>query len=1053
MSMQPRRGDAILVVAPHPDDEVIGCGGYLALARQAGRRVRVIVLTDGALGRASAAVREGECRAGLAVLGVEEVEFWGYPDGSLPLSGPIVQRLQEAVAALRPAEILLPAPTDPHPDHRRATRVLVKALAGQWQGKLLFAEIVTPQAVITRTVDISPVLERKLEAVRCHASQTCQHDYEGGCRALAQLRGVGIGVACAEAFLEYHWEGGEENFFETRPLVSVVVRGDNPAFLACSLASLARQSYDQFEVILVWHGAGEPDLSPYSLLDIRWVAGGVSRAGNLNLGLAEARGDYVAFLDQDDLLYPQHLELLVAELHGRRELDAVYAGCRLTACALEQGQVRVLREEAIFNRPLPPGRLLVGNAIPIHALLYRAQVFRGHRFDETLDVYEDWEFLARVEMAGYRLGHLDAVTCEYRLYDVSEGGGLGELHASKGYLPWRGEVVGRLAARMGGEQLEQLASIVDGLEKREQELASQLACRGQELAGLREAVKRLEELEAALNEGLRALAIEEPGRQGLAMLLGRSLPAETLFSIILPVHDTPAELLSETLFSVARQAYPGWELCLVDDGSSRPETLALLGQVVESPEFAGRLHHKRRQDSGGIVAASNDALALATAPYVLFLDHDDLLHDEALLSLALALRDGRGYGLLYTDSRTVDRTGAPLYVHRKQEWAPETLLHVNAVNHLAVVRRDLLLELGGLRPEFEGGQDWDLLLRLAGCLTDRQVRHIPKPLYDWRATETSVAYRPEAKPWAFPAAKRAVAAHLASLGLDEPEVEANPHGNGVLCRWRSRTPAVEIVVPTHANLSGLQNCLRGLLAETDYPALTLTVVANRAISGIEALLASLAGEQRVRVLQDPGGFNWSRLNNQAARDGDSPLLLFLNDDIEILERGWLRDLVRYLELPGVGVVGATLLFPDGSPQHNGVRTDPQWVAGNIATWGSRNELAVTRNVAAVTGACLLVPRETFQRAGGFDERLAVNYNDIDFCLAVRALGLRVVLANDVRLVHHEMVSRGPLDSPAKQEQWRLESALMREKWGEGLADPYAMGQEVIALATRILSVG
>ncbi|MFH1021006.1 MAG: PIG-L deacetylase family protein, partial [Pseudomonadota bacterium] len=220
-----RHSDNLLVIAPHPDDEILGCGGYVMLARQAGHRVRVVVLTDGAQGIdggvAGVSVREEESRAGLKILGVEQIDFWRFPDGSIPLSGIIIDRLREIMELFSPSAILLPAPGDTHPDHRRATRLVLKALTKHWQGRLLFYEIVTPQQPVTRVVDITPVMDRKLEALHCHVSQTRQYDYEGNCRSLAQLRGISLGVPWAEAFLEYQWDGEPEIFFETRPLISV----------------------------------------------------------------------------------------------------------------------------------------------------------------------------------------------------------------------------------------------------------------------------------------------------------------------------------------------------------------------------------------------------------------------------------------------------------------------------------------------------------------------------------------------------------------------------------------------------------------------------------------------------------------------------------------------------------------------------------------------------------------------------------------------------------------------------------------------------------------
>lgn len=1045
--------EKILAFAPHPDDEILGCGGYLALLRKGGADVRVVVVTDGGLGiprDRPVEMRREECRSGLAILGISDVVFWGYPDGQVPLSGRVEEEYRRTVLAFGPNRVLVPAPTESHPDHRRVTRGFVKSLEGIWRGELYFYETVQP-GTVNASQDITSVMEIKLQALRAHASQLQQFDYVGHCEALARMRGVAIGKRYAEAFLTYQWDGTPQNFFETRPLISVIVRADDEVYLRCALASLAAQGYDQLEVVLVWFGEHRPEVGGFEILDLRVVAGERSRSRNLNLGLANAKGDYVAFLDQDDVLYPDHFALLLAEIQGRSEIDIVYSGCRLVSCTRREGRVEVAGEISIKNEVYRAGRLIVGNFIPNHALLYRANVFRGRRYDEELGAYEDWEMLARLELEGFHFWHLDAVTCEYRLVSDEEFASPDELHERRGYTVWREKVLDKILRRLKTGDLRHLASIVDALEKDKARLEEEQESRQAKVRALEDKLAEFRALENLLARGLTAIGIEKEGRSGAAALIGRGLPRETLFSILLPVFNTPGDLLAETLFSVRNQAYGGWELCVVDDASSREDTGAVLRALREEFGGSGRVHFARREEQGGIVAATMDAVALGTAPYLVFLDHDDLLHEEALLSVALVLKAEGPFKLLYTDSRVIDRAGQLLHIYRKSRWAPETLLHMNYVNHLTVVRRDVFQAIGGLRSGYEGSQDWDLLLRLAKTLSPEEVRHVREPLYDWRAAEQSVAYRASAKPWAYEAAQRVIEEHLSGCGLPDVTAVPNAEGPGFICQWRVDAQPIEVIIPTRDNVGGLKKCLEGLVEQPDYPQLSVTVVANQSRTlEMREFLEKLAASGSARILFNDRAFNWAALNNQAVAGGNSALLLFLNDDVEIQDRGWLRAMVRYVELAGVGVVGATLLYPYGTLQHNGIRTDPEWIAANITSWGPRGEFAVPRNVSAVTGACLLVKRRVFEKVGGFDERLAVAFNDVDFCLAVRTQNLRIVQATDVRLIHHESVSRGGIDTLEKKRGFEQEIAFMREKWGDFLIEWYLPSYDIMAQATRIL---
>ncbi|MCP4699132.1 MAG: glycosyltransferase [Gammaproteobacteria bacterium] len=1048
---------SILVFAPHPDDEILGCGGYLALANAAGHRVHVAVVTDGAKGAPrgyDAQSRRQECLAGLKILGISAVTFWDYPDGQVPLSGPAREQCRRMVLDTRPVEILLPAPTEYHLDHRRVTRLVLDALQGRWQGKLLFYETVQSAVPINHVQDISKVFAAKLQALEAHVSQLKQFDYLGYCENLARLRGVSLGKEFGEGFWAFPWDGTPQNFFETQPLISVVVRARDAELLRNALDSLIRQEYERLEVVLVWFGDQEADLSRFHYLDIHVIKGAVCRGYNLNLGIVHARGEYIAFLDEDDVLYPGHFITLLPEIHGIFNVDAVYSGARAVSCTRHDGKVRVDHEIMLMNRKVPLGRLLAGNLIPIHTALYRAGIFRARRFDETLEAYEDWEMTARLYLEGFSFHHADEITCEYRFYGVSGTGdeSIVEHHREKGYAPWREKVLRKLKEKLQVLHLEHISSLIDGYEKDIAGLQAQVTQQKTRLGSLEKNLREFSGFEKLLAAGLRAVGEKKPGQAGLAAWIGRSMPGETLFSIILPVHDTPPELLSQTLLSVSNQAYPGWELCLTDDASTRPETVQLLEQLAGSPVFQGRLRFTRRDKQGGIVAASMDAIALAQAPYLAFLDHDDLLHPEALLTLALTLQQETRYGLLYTDSRKIDLAGNLLHIYHKADWSPETLLHLNFVNHLSVIRRDIFIQAGGLRADYEGGQDWDILLRLSRLLSSEEIRHIPEPLYDWRAAQDSLAYRSSSKPWAFEAAMQAVQAHLTELGMPAPEVKNNPEGPGAICQWQADCLPLEVIIPTCNNISGLKKCVKGLLEETDYPRLALTITVNRSTSReMQEYVAELAHKQAAKIICNEKPFNWSALNNLAVKQTDAPLLLFMNDDVEVLEPQWLHDLCRYLQLDGVGAAGATLFHADGSLQHNGIQTNPEWVAGNIVSRGMRNELSVTRNVSAATGACLLMPRNVYRDTGGFDERLAVSYGDVDMCLAIRKHGWRIVQAADVELIHHEMVSRGPMDNPEKKEEWEQASSFMREKWGDQLEERYLPRYEVIA-QSRIINM-
>jgi len=1038
-----------LVFAPHPDD-ILGCAGSLAKQRTAS--IHVVVISE------NPKVSQQDCLTGLAHLGIDNVQFWDYPHSAIPLSGNIGNDYRRVVQDIQPTHILLPHPQESQADHLRVTRGFLNALEGQWQGQLLFYETLHPLPVVNYFVDITTEFGAKLLAAQTYASQLKDFDYVNHVQTLARLRGLHANTAGAEAFLRYEWEGTYQHFFENRPLISVIIRANDIDYLQHALNSLIAQAYEQFEVILVWFGEQPPSLKDFEILDIRLIAGKPSRTFNLNEGLRHARGEYIAFLDQDDILYPQHLASLLAEIHGHSQTDIVYSGCKTVVCQKKiHNRIKVNKVIEVMNHPWNQGRLLIGNFIPLHALLFRAAVFHAHQFDETLDAYEDWELLTRLSFSHFTFTHLDEITCEYRIFSNTENPSYSQIHQDKGYLAHRQRIIGKLLKQIEVSHFEQIAEIVNDLSTQHSQLSQRSTEQNKQqqaqIQRLNQQLIQYQGVEQLIVQACTDMGLEVAGRQAIAQVIGRALPQKTLFSIVLPVYNTDPTLLSQTLLSVRNQAYSCWELCIVDDASDREETQHILQALQHDPVIAERLHYQRRETRGGIVAATNDAIKMATAPYIAFLDHDDRLHTEALLILGLKLQQ-HDYTLLYTDSRMIDHSGQLMHTYHKTDWAPETLLHLNHINHLSVVKRETLNQLGGgFRPEFDGAQDWDLLLELLRLgITEEQVCHVAEPLYDWRATEGSLAYKTDSKSWTFKAAMAALKNHLEARGLENVSIRANHKAAGCIAHWDSPLEPIDIIIPTHSNLNGLKTCLSGLLQQTDYPQFNIIIVANRCIEPIREYLETLQNQPHIKIQVNDNEFNWSTLNNQGVVAGENPLLLFLNDDVEITNAAWLRNLSRYIYLEGVGAVGATLFYPNRQLQHNGIETHPEWIARNIDEWGEKKPLRVTRNVSAITGACLLTQRRHWEQVGGFDEQLAVYYNDVDYCLGLRSQGLRIVQANDVELIHQEKATYGNHDSPEKQALSHKEINIMREKWGEFLTERYMPRYDVKAHRTRILHV-
>ncbi|AYO82234.1 glycosyltransferase family 2 protein [Methylobacterium brachiatum] len=538
---------------------------------------------------------------------------------------------------------------------------------------------------------------------------------------------------------------------------------------------------------------------------------------------------------------------------------------------------------------------------------------------------------------------------------------------------------------------------------------------------------------------IRAHGYRRAERDGIAAEIA-AWADPPLISVLMPVHDPDPKVLQAALASLRAQLYPHWELCVVDDASTRPAIPKILQRAAEADP---RIRVLARSENGHIARATNDALGLARGVACAFMDHDDVLTEDALYEVARALRLDPDLVLIYSDEDKIDGRGRRFDPHFKSGFDRELLYAQNYINHLTVVRTDALRAVGGLRPGFEGSQDHDLLLRLTDGLDPARIRHIPRVLYHWRAAQGSGTFSDRALAKAEAARLRALDEVVAPWG---GRAERGPSGFNRLIRpLPEPAPRVSAIIPTRDRAEILSVTLDGLLAGTDYPDIEVVIVDNDSREPETAsLFARYRDDPRVRVVPVPGAFNFSDLSNRGAAAATGPVLLFLNNDVEVLEPGWLGELVRHAVRPEIGAVGAKLLYPDRTIQHGGIVLGIGGVAGH-SHLGVPDEdpgyfcrMVIAHEVSAVTGACLAMRADVFESVGGFDaEALKVAFNDVDLCLKIRRAGYRIIWTPFAKLIHHESKSRGAEDTPEKRKRFEGEVLTMLDRWGPELrADPY-----------------
>ena len=508
----------------------------------------------------------------------------------------------------------------------------------------------------------------------------------------------------------------------------------------------------------------------------------------------------------------------------------------------------------------------------------------------------------------------------------------------------------------------------------------------------------------------------------------RKFAHQPLISVITPVFNTPVQWLEEAVQSVLGQAYEDWELILVDDNSS-DEALREYLPVLASRD--SRIKVFKLEGSRGISAALNRGIEHAHGEWIGFLDHDDLLEPDALFQTAKLLQQIPDADLIYSDEDKLTEAGfdAPLF---KPDWSPDFFLSCNYLCHFITVRRELLLRVGGFRSEFDSAQDYDLLFRVIEQ-TDR-IHHIPRVLYHWRRSGSSSAISPWQKPGQLEAARRAIDEHLQRKGMrGHVAIDWRTHAYWVK-RELTEAKKISIIIPAGDRIEMLSRCIESITTKTNYPNYELVVVGQDNQSE-EA--RSYFNRSKHRLLHYDGPFNDSAIKNFAVEQTKSPWLLFLDNDLKVIDGEWLSAMAEHIQRPEVGAVGARLLWPNDTVQHAGIVLGVGGVAEHAFRGfpaedpGVFKQLQVTRNYSCVTGACLLTRRDVFIEVGGFDEeRLPMAFNDVDLCLKMRRAGYLIVYTPFAKLYRHESAGHPRLAEPR-------EAGFMRERWPELLQrDPY-----------------
>lgn len=514
------------------------------------------------------------------------------------------------------------------------------------------------------------------------------------------------------------------------------------------------------------------------------------------------------------------------------------------------------------------------------------------------------------------------------------------------------------------------------------------------------------------------------------------------FSLLVPLYNTDPKHLKEMISSVQNQTYSQWELCLADGSADSHRYVQTM--CLQAAEKDRRIKYKKLDTNLGISGNTNAALEMATGSYLALLDHDDMLHPGALFENMRTIETTKA-DFIYSDECNFEKSpNKPFNLHYKPDYSPDTLRSYNYITHFSVFSRALQKKIGVFRSEYDGSQDYDMILRLTEQA--EKVSHIAKVLYFWRVHPDSVASGIDAKPYAVPAAKHALASHLDRLKRSYEAIEESIAPTTYKIDYSlTNMPLVSIIIPNKDEKETLKICVDSLRALTTYPNYEIIIVENNSVSKeIFDYYKTLQQDERIQVINWEFEFNYSKINNFGVSHAGGEHIILLNNDMEIITPGWIEEMLMFSQREDVGVVGGKLYYPDDTIQHAGVILGIGHVAGHSHRHFARDKYGyfyravVVQNLSAVTGACLMVKKKVYHEVGGLNETLQVAFNDIDFCLKTHDKGYLNVFTPYAEMYHYESKSRGKEDTLLKQLRFQEEIKYFSKIWGSVLADgdPY-----------------
>lgn len=525
-----------------------------------------------------------------------------------------------------------------------------------------------------------------------------------------------------------------------------------------------------------------------------------------------------------------------------------------------------------------------------------------------------------------------------------------------------------------------------------------------------------------------------------------------VFSVVVPAYRTPALFLEQMIESVRNQTYANWELCIAN-ASPEDEQMGRILQRYTAVD--SRIRVKNLDENLGIAENTNEAFSMASGEFVGLLDHDDLLAPQALYRMAEALnRESTGDDLQKNPGRTIDvfysdedKVTTDLSEHFQPHFKPDFNLDLlrsnNYITHFFVVRRSLVQKVGGFRREFDGAQDYDFIFR---CVEEAQeICHIPEVLYHWRTHKASTADNPASKMYAFEAGKRAIEGNLARSGVDGIVSHTKDLGFYQVEYPVKGSPLVSVLIPNKDQKEFLKKCLDSIFEKTTYKNYEIVIIENNSVDPETfSYYQDLEKRPNVKIVTWKHGFNYSAINNFGEKEAKGDYLLFLNNDVEVINPRWMEEMLGNCQREEVGIVGAKLYYPDDTIQHAGTIIGIGGIAGHAflnmprSRTGYLHKASLQMDLSAVTAACMMMKKSVFEKLGGFEEKLAVAFNDVDLCLRTVQAGYLVVYNPKAELYHYESKSRGSEDSEEKIRRFQREIEFMRTRWIGVLkeGDPY-----------------